>query len=61
MTDATDDYLSAEEVEALTGEQFPLDAELPDDFPPDEGDADVSDDEAAETGVDSADDGDGDE
>ena len=51
-TQATDDYLAAGEVEQLTGEKYPLEPEGADEFPPDEGEPDVNDDEAGQTGAD---------
>jgi hypothetical protein len=59
VSDATGEYLSAEEVEELTGEKYPLDAEEPEEFPQDEGDPEVSEDEAAETGTDAGEEGGG--
>jgi hypothetical protein len=49
---ATGEFLAREEVEALTGQQFPLIPEQPDEFPDDEGEPEVDDDEAAQTGTD---------
>ena len=45
MADATGDYLSADEVEELTGEEYPLEYEGPVDFPPDEGETETELDE----------------
>jgi hypothetical protein len=49
---ATDEFLAREEVEALTGQEFPLVPEQPDGFPDDEGEPEVDEEEAAQTGTD---------
>jgi hypothetical protein len=49
---ATDDFLAPAEVEALTGQAFPLVPEQPEEFPDDEGEPEVDDEEAVQTGTD---------
>ena len=52
---AKDEFLTADVVEDLTAEKFPLDPEQPDDYPEDDGATEVSAAEAAETGKDNKD------
>jgi hypothetical protein len=52
LVQAKDEYLSAAEVEDLTNETYPLDPEAADEMPDDDGEADVDDGEAAQTGTD---------
>jgi hypothetical protein len=49
---ATNEYLSAAEVEDLTNQTYPLDPEAADEMPDDDGEPDVDDGEAAQTGTD---------
>jgi hypothetical protein len=52
LVQAKDEYLSAAEVEDLTSETYPLDPEAAEELPDDDGEPDVDDDEAAQTGTD---------
>jgi hypothetical protein len=52
LVQAEDEYFSAAEVEDLTNETYPLDPEAADEMPDDDGEPDVDDGEAAQTGTD---------